>query len=208
MSKIKLDITNQRFGRLVALSPTDQRKDKKVVWKFICDCGKIHFTTARSVMAGHTKSCGCIAVERIRMLNYKHGAAIKHGKRPRSYQTWIGMLSRCTHSWNDDWERYGGRGIKVCERWKDYKNFLSDMGEPKKDLTIERIDNDGNYEPENCRWATRLEQSHNTSRNRLIKYKGKVFVISELARKLKITLSKLHYNLSKGLSIEEIINGR
>lgn len=150
------DITNQRFGRLVVLEPTEQRKQKKVVWKCLCDCGNEVYVDSSSLSSHNTKSCGCLSKDIARTANLQHGY-----KNTPTYNSWTTMKSRCSNSKLIEFCRYGGCGVKVCERWNDFKNFLEDMGQRPEGKTLDRIDPYGDYEPKNCRWATPLEQRHN-----------------------------------------------
>lgn len=147
----RIDISGNKFGRLTAVSFI-QRTTAGTMWSFVCDCGNSHVTAAANVMTGKTQSCGC----------YHAIAITKHGKsRTKAYKTWSSMLGRTTNPLNKDWKYYGGRGIAVCERWTKFENFYADMGDPPDDLTIDRIDVDGNYEPANCRWVDRATQTAN-----------------------------------------------
>lgn len=159
------DISEQRFGRLVVKWPAGRiRPDRSVrpIWLCLCDCGNIYLAQGYLLRRGTTKSCGCLRRES----SQKNGKAkIRHGHASgtptREYRTWEGMIQRCTNSNIKQWKDYGGRGITVCTRWLRFENFLKDMGSRPIGLTLDRRDNDGNYEPSNCRWATRLEQQHN-----------------------------------------------
>lgn len=152
MSKV-VDITNQRFGRLVAVKPSDSDAKGKKRWLCQCDCGHSTVTTGDRLRQGITRSCGC-------RRNHRHGHA--GSDRHELYTCWNNMIQRCTNPSHPGYKFYGGRGITVCERWHDFPFFLADVGErPGRDLSIDRIDNDGNYEPGNVRWADRKTQTMN-----------------------------------------------
>ena len=201
------DITGKKFNKLTAIcfSYNKQTKSRKTsYWKFRCDCGKEIIRARGDVVKGNTKSCGCqtklLMTESKKIHGYSH---------TRLYEIYKLMIRRCYNKNMKGFKNYGGRGIKVCEEWK--KDFLSfrcwalDNGY-KEDLTIDRIDNDGDYCPENCRWATKKEQANNKRNNKILFYKGKKQSLSKWAKELNINYNKLRSRLQYGWSVERAFN--
>lgn len=157
MSGRPKDLTGRSFGRLVVKGMHSKRTysfGTRYFWLCKCACGTESIVFSGDLAAGHTTSCGC----------FRRDAAFTHGRtRTPEYRAWAAMIQRCENPKAANFAAYGGRGIAVCDRWKDFQNFLADMGErPAPELSIERKDNDRGYEPDNCKWATRSEQAHNT----------------------------------------------
>ena len=152
------DLTGRRFGRLTAMGYAG-KKNGKPFFRCLCICGKQTIVMGLNLYAGYTKSCGCLHSERTSKAFRTHGHA-GHGRQSTEYRIWQSMWTRCTNPKSISWKWYGARGISVCARWSSFEAFLEDMGvRPSRHLTLDRIENDGNYEPSNCRWATGKEQA-------------------------------------------------
>lgn len=181
------------LGRLIHIA-----KPKK--WVFVCDCGKEVHALAASVKRGQTKSCGCYHREKLSLRRKSHGLS-----KSREFRIWAGIFSRCTNPNATGYKNYGGRGIKVCEQWRSFERFLADMGFPKAGESIDRKNNDGDYSPENCRWATKLEQTSNKRNNTTVTIGSETHHMAEWARITGMSLSTIYARLKRGLSHENAI---
>jgi hypothetical protein len=151
-----IDLAGRKFGQLTAIRYSGSR-ESKVWWLCKCDCGTEKEIRAGSLMAGLSNSCGCLLPRITAKRNLTHGMSYSP-----EYAIWSSMRDRCRNKQNAHYKYYGGRGISVCERWaENFEAFYQDMGPRPQSLTLDRINNDGNYEPGNCRWATRSQQSAN-----------------------------------------------
>jgi hypothetical protein len=156
---MKKDIRNKKFNRLTVLYDTGRRTGNgNSIWKCKCECGNYKDIRRDVLLNGNTKSCGCLSVESAKRTHTIHGKS-RNGN--LTYKSWYSMKRRCLDEKYDNYKYYGGRGIQICERWMKFENFLADMGERPEGMTIDRINNDGNYEPSNCKWSTKEEQNRN-----------------------------------------------
>lgn len=184
------DIAGKRYGRLVAIEQACTAK-----WRFQCDCGKETIALVSNVRRGKTRSCGCGRGK------FTHGMSSAP-----EYAVWEGIIRRCDNPTSGNYQRYGGRGITVCDRWRSFENFFADMGIRPSDLhSIDRIDNDGNYEPGNCRWITRKEQQRNRRVNRVVDYDGRRMTLVEAAELAGIKYGTVAARLCRGWSPERAL---
>ncbi len=186
------NITNQKFGRLTAASFSHTNKFNKAVWLCVCDCGGEKLATYDNLLKGDTKSCGC------NRHPITHGVTRNNEKTPE-YTVWQNMKARCYLKGHARYKDWGGRGIRVCSRWKkSFGNFIADMGlRPSTKHSIDRIDNDGNYTPENCRWATKKEQIKNRNNTRWLIFNRHIISLSEFSELVNKSSNSVLYRLRK-----------
>jgi len=193
-----VDITGHKFGMLTAIMPVDKYRGGTMMWLCDCECGQQAVVLIGNLRKGNSKSCGC---ERMRGCT-THGFA-----HLPEYKQWTAMKYRCDNPNNSGYHKYGGRGINVCTRWYDFALFMDDMGsKPTTEHSIERIDNDGDYTPENCKWATPVEQARNTRQNHWITYKGETMCLTDWAVRLDMHAKTLDARVGRlGWTIEQAI---
>ena len=196
----KINLLGQRFGRLVVIKDGGtNKKTGRVQWLCLCDCGNTVLVNAKQLRNGDTQSCGCL---------HKDVCTIHGDSYSRLHNIWNGMKQRCDNRNNSAYPYYGGRGIKYCAEWSNYikfKEWAINKGGYKEDLTLDRIDTDGNYEPSNCRFVSMKVQQNNTRRNRRITFNGQTRTITEWSELLGFSATLIPDRLDLGWSVEEAL---
>ena len=192
----KIDLMGQKFTRLTVIKEAGRDKDKRVIWLCKCDCGNYHKALGKYLRNGNTTSCGCRRLEILK--GQTEATTTHHMTNTRIYRIWNKMKHRCNNENDTDYKNYGGRGISVCEEWNDFMPFYEwAMSHGYSDeLTIDRIDNNGNYEPSNCRWANHKTQGNNTRRNHYVTYKGETKSTMEWSEEIGINYRTLLQRLN------------
>lgn len=204
------DHTGKKFGRLTVLCFIGRKTHpsglRNILWGCRCDCGNLTQVYANGIGSKHTQSCGCLHRERATAASTTHGATRK-GTEQQEYSIWLDMRRRCHNPKNKSYRYYGARGISVCPEWrKSFESFIGDIGSrPSPEHTLEREDNNKGYSPENCRWATRVEQAQNRRSNRVLTLNGESHYLSEWARLKGLTVQTLHNRLRRGWSTEKAL---
>lgn len=199
MEPDNINLAGQKYGRWTIVELLGKNEKNELLIKCICDCGNERTLKLINIKYGSSKSCGCLSKE----VHSKHGL-----KKHPLFMVWCSMRQRCSYEKYPGFHRYGVRGIRVCEEWNnDFKTFHDwaiangwEVG-----LSIDRIDNDGNYEPSNCRWATMLTQARNTSKNVMVEHEGEIKCLSEWAKVLNINLCRIARGIKRGHTLAEII---
>jgi hypothetical protein len=203
-----IDITDSRFGMLTVTGQRE-RRGRRIYWMCKCDCGTEKFICGESIRSGHTSSCGC------RVGGRTHGHTANPQNKPSiTYSSFRAMIDRCCNKSNPAFPHYSKRGISVCDRWRrgedglsGFECFLLDVGErPDISLTLDRIDNDGNYEPGNVRWATKREQANNRVTNTIVEYRGETMTFSEACRRSGVSKDRARGRLRSGWPVDAIFS--
>jgi hypothetical protein len=192
-----------KYGRLSIIEEAGQDKHRKRLVKCRCDCGTEVVVNFRSLITGNTKSCGCYHREVIEKVNVTHGMTYTP-----LYNTWRGMKERCLSSKNINYKNYGARGITVCEEWMPFDGFMkwAQATGYKDGMTIERKDNNGNYEPDNCTWATMKEQNNHKRSNRVLSYNGRDLTVAQWSAETKISYRTILDRLNSGWTVENALS--
>lgn len=198
-----LDYTGMKFGMLTVLGEADRiGKDRRVIAQ--CECGNTKVFQINNIKNGHTKSCGCAKI-RAGKIRATHGHARK-GCINRTYSIYRDMITRCTNKNYKEFHLYGGRGITICDRWmQGYEYFLADMGERPDGLSIDRIDVNNGYSPDNCKWATNHEQANNKRNSAYIEYMGKKQTIAQWAEDIGIKAGTIYKRIYNGYTPEQAL---
>lgn len=202
-----IDLTGQKFNRLTVIDRAQNTAKGQARWLCQCVCGKTYIANGTQLRKGRVQSCGCYKREVTIEHSTKHGHA-NAGQISPTYHSWAGMIARCTNSAHRSYSHYGGNGIVVCERWYKFANFLADMGEKPKGHSLDRVDYNGNYEPDNCRWATVKEQARNKRTNRLITLNGITRTMGEWVEILGVPQSTISYRVQHNYSDEQALLGK
>ncbi len=192
-----LDLLDQQFGRLKVLARAPN-KGRHTMWACKCSCGGSIVTATTRLRLGQTKSCGCFATESKRAKATTHGMS-----HTPTHRSWIAMRRRCNEPNSTQYKWYGARGITVCKRWEKFENFLADMGERPTGTTLDRINNDKNYSPANCRWAMQSEQVAKQGKTLRIEYQGETKTLREWARQMNVRVETLYgrYKRTGGINV-------
>lgn len=196
MAHQSIYLEGQRFERLTVLSFSHRDKKGMSYWNCSCACGRMVTVRGGHLTDGGTHSCGCLKQEQ------RRARGTHRMIKTRTYSSWTAMKRRCINPDCTEFPSYGGRGISVCERWMEFSNFYADMGERPNGKSIDRIDNNGNYEPGNCRWATPTEQQNNRRCNRLLTFDGVTKTLEQWGRHFNINPSTVSRRLARGYYVE------
>ncbi len=196
-----IDLTGQRFGRLHSLSLAGKNKHGQLMWHCQCDCGESCVSLGFVMRKGEKQSCGCLQREATASVNLSHGMA-----GTPIYAIYRSMMQRCYDQNSTAYDRYGARGINVCEKWQTFEGFYEDMGDKPDGMSLERKDNDGDYCPENVVWATAKQQANNTRGNRVLEYCGRKQTMTQWAEEFGLKPQTVWARLvTRGWSVEKAL---
>lgn len=190
---LPIDLTGKVFGRLKVISRPPNTSGGKAKWECLCKCGTVTVAISENLRNGRTKSCGCWNIEALSKRSKTHGMSKSH-----TYMIWIAMKQRCGNTNSKDYKDYGYRGIKVCDEWHIFEEFLADMGEKPDCMSLDRKDVNGDYCKDNCRWATTEEQANNTRQNINITHNGKTMTLSQWSKELCLNYGTISNRYRKG----------
>lgn len=204
MNRNDRDDLGKRFARLVAIKHVTGSNPKRYIYQ--CDCGNQKEAYAGNVRSGNVRSCGCLRSELTSARETTHGHSRNYTSSPE-FRCWMSMRTRCSNQKLRCYPRYGGRGIRVCDRWQEFENFLADMGpRPSPAHSIEREDSNGNYEPGNCRWATPKEQAANRCDTVRIEHNGRTMILADWARETGVDQAVIRRRMKRGATFEQAIS--
>lgn len=200
------DLTGKIFGRLTVVDRAPNKgtgAETRAMWRCVCECGGESVIACYTLKGGNTRSCGCLKVD----------VAVQNGKAKQTHGMthtpawicWMSMGQRCRNKNRSDYENYGGRGITICKRWETFEHFLADMGPPPVGFSLDRIDVNGNYEPENCRWATTVEQGRNRRNNRILTIDGVAATLAEWCELYGINETTASDRIGRGWDVDRAI---
>lgn len=194
-----MNLTNNQYGRLTVLGYAGKNKHSASLWRVRCLCGKEFVTLANSLRTSNTTSCGCARI--------KHGESLPTKSTPE-YRAWCSMIHRCEYPKDKHYRHYGGRGIAISPRWREsYQAFLADMGrKPSPKHSLDRINNDGNYEPQNCRWALPKQQARNKSTSRVLIVGSECLTIAEWVERTGIGYTTIRERIKRGWAPESVVS--
>jgi hypothetical protein len=192
-----IDLVGRKFGKLTVLERAQEKSKGNTLWLCKCDCGNTSLVQGGSLRGEAVRSCGCLQKEK----------ATKHGMEGTSiYLVWASMKARCSDENKEFYKYYGGRGIAVCDRWKDFENFYADMGDRPEGLSLDRIDNNKGYSPDNCRWATNLQQRRNTRINTWLEFNGERRVLTEWAEIVNLSPATIRSRLRASWTVDKALS--
>ena len=196
-----VDISGEVFGRLTVHNVVKRNKHNQLIWRCTCECGTECEALGFLLRRGEKQSCGCLQKEAIAKVNYRHGKT-----RTKIYGIWRAMMQRCYDNNSHAYARYGGRGIAVCDKWKSFDGFYADMGDKPDGMSLERIDNNGGYTPENVVWASQKTQSNNRRSNVILEYMGRKQTMQQWADESGLKIQTIWARLNRGWSVDRAIS--